>query len=46
MSKISLFCEKDNIFEPDLEKNSLNEPTIFIKITYNLENIGDDAINS
>ena len=46
MSKISLFCEKDNIFEPDLEKNSLDEPTIFIKITYNLENIGDDAINS
>lgn len=33
-SKISLFYKKNNNFEPDLENNSLNEPTIFIKINY------------
>ena len=31
---LSLFYKKINSYEPELENNTLNEPTIFIKINY------------
>ena len=48
ISKISLFCKKNNSYEPELENNSLNEPTIFIKINYcqySFKNSDIDALN-
>ena len=45
-SKISLFCKKNNSYEPELKNNSLNEPTIFIKINYSQYSFKNSDINA